>query len=267
MKNLVKLAVGALVLASGGAFAQAPVLPTTGDGSVTLTLFSTQDSTPFSYSYNLGLTTSQLASTLPTAAGSTKSWSLTGLATDLSGFSGLSSLVFDVSGAGGSGSPAKVAGADQFATTFDPSVSAATIAALQNGGVEAALGNNNTWLAAWSGTANNQFTTNTTASNYANAAYNSAENTWAVNAAGSASSSLPFYELLTAKGGASTTIQAPETFAGLFSINLTTDTLTYTVPGSTSPVPLPAGVWLLLSGLAGMGVFGRRRNDVTGAAA
>lgn len=266
MKNFVKLAIGALALASGGAFAQAPVLPTTGSGSVTLTLFSTNDSTPFSYSYNLGLTTSQL-STLPTAAGSSQSWTLTGLSADLSGFSGASSLVFDVSGAGGAGSPAKVAGADQFATTFAPSVSAATIAALANGGVEAALGNNNTWLGAWSGTANNQFTTNTTASNYANAAYNSAENTWAVNAAGSASSSLPFYELLTAKGGASATIETPVTFAGLFSINLATDTLTYTVPGSTSPVPLPAGVWLLLSGLAGMGVFGRRRNDVTGAAA
>ena len=65
-----------------------------------------------------------------------------------------------------------------------------------------------------------------------------------------------------------TAIQTPVTFAGLFSINLATDTLTYTVPGSgTSPVPLPAGVWLLLSGLAGMGVFGRRRNDAAGTAA
>ena len=45
------------------------------------------------------------------------------------------------------------------------------------------------------------------------------------------------------------------TFAGVFTIDLAADTLTYSV----APVPLPAGVWLLLSGLAGLGVFGRRR--------
>lgn len=268
MKNFIKLAVGgALALASVGAFAQAPSLPSSGNGSVTLTLFSNSDSTPFSYSYNLGLTVSQL-STLPTAAGGTQSWSLTGLATDLSGFSGTSNLVFDVSGASVNGNAAKVAGATVFATTVDPSVSAATLAALPNGGPEGAEQANNTWLTNWSGTANNQFTTNAAAANYANANYGTAEGQFAFNAASSVSNAVPFYELLTAKGGTTTAIQTPVTFAGLFSINLATDTLTYTVPGSgTSPVPLPAGVWLLLSGLAGMGVFGRRRNDAVGTAA
>ena len=259
MKNFVKLALGTLALASSVAFAQAPSLPSSGDGSVTLTLFSTNDATPFSYSYNLGLTVSQL-STLPTS-GAPQTWSLTGLAADLSGFSGTSSLVFDVSGASSSGSPVKTAGAVKFATTVDPSVSAATLAALTNGGPEGTEAVNNTWLTNWSGTANNQFTTNPSAANYANANYGSAEGFWAFNAASSVSNSVPFYELLTAKGGTTTTIQTPVQFAGLFSVNLANDTLTY------SPVPLPAGVWLLLSGLAGMGVFGRRRNDVNGAAA
>lgn len=262
MKNFVKLALGTLALASSAAFAQAPSLPSSGDGSVTLTLFSTSDATPFSYSYNLGLTVSQLSS-LPTTAGATQSWSLTGLASDLSGFSGTSNLVFDVSGASSSGSPVKTAGAVKFATTVDPSVTAATLATLTNGGPEGTEAVNNTWLTNWSGTANNQFTTNPSAANYANANYGSAEGFWAFNAASSVSNSVPFYELLTAKGGTTTTIQTPVQFAGLFSINLATDTLTYTV----APVPLPAGVWLLLSGLAGMGVFGRRRNDVNGAAA
>lgn len=37
--------------------------------------------------------------------------------------------------------------------------------------------------------------------------------------------------------------------------------LTYNVlAASTSPVPLPAAVWLLVSGLAGLGAIGRRRN-------
>ncbi len=37
--------------------------------------------------------------------------------------------------------------------------------------------------------------------------------------------------------------------------------LTYDFPadGGSTPVPLPAGVWLLLSGLTGMGILGRRR--------
>jgi hypothetical protein len=39
--------------------------------------------------------------------------------------------------------------------------------------------------------------------------------------------------------------------------------LTYTFPGDTAPVPLPAAVWLLLSGLTGMGVVGRRKNKPT----
>ena len=39
-----------------------------------------------------------------------------------------------------------------------------------------------------------------------------------------------------------------------------TGDLTYNVLASTSPVPLPAAVWLLVSGLAGLGAIGRRRN-------
>lgn len=36
-------------------------------------------------------------------------------------------------------------------------------------------------------------------------------------------------------------------------------TLTYSIAGVGSEVPLPAAVWLMLSGIGGLGVFGRRR--------
>jgi hypothetical protein len=257
MKHLIKTAVGGiLALAAGSAFAQAPALPTTGDGGVTLTLFSTSDATPFSYAYNLGLTVSQL-STLPTAAGSSQSWNLTGLAADLSGFSGTSNLVFDVTGATTTGSIAK-AGTFVLASTFDPvTAPPGTIQTSTSGAVAAAEGHNNTWLTNWSGTANNQFTTNTSAANYANANYNASLDTFPYNEAAAVGTDLPFWELVSAKGTAST-VQSATQFAGLFSLDLSTDTLTYSVPGS-SPVPLPAGIWLLVSGLAGLGVFGRRR--------
>jgi hypothetical protein len=265
MKHLIKLAVGgALALASVGAFAQAPILPTTGDGSVTLTLLSTNDATPFSYSYNLGITLSQL-STLPTAAGTSQSWSLTGLGADLSGFTAISNLVFDVSAAGAKGSIAK-AGSFTLASTFDPvTAPPSVVAGTTSGAVATAESTNNSWLSNWVGTANNQFTTNTSATNYANANYNAALETFPYNAAASTSTALPFYELVSNKS-TSSTVLSDTVFAGLFTIDLSTDTLTYSVPG-TSPVPLPAGVWLLLSGLASLGVLGRRRNDVNGAAA
>lgn len=257
MKPLIRIALGSvLAAASAGAFAQ-PALPSSGNGALTLTLFSTDDSTPFSYAFDTGLTLSQL-STLPTTPGGTKSWSLTGLASDLTGFSGTSNLVFDVTAAAANGTPVKTAGAIQLASTFDPSVSLSTIAALNNQNVEFAEQANNTWLTNF-GTTNPSFTTSTSAANYANANYNAQLNTFQAptNAAGGVSNALPFYELATAKGGTTVGAQAPVVFAGTFSLNLSTDTLTYTVPGAA--VPLPAGVWLLLSGLAGVGVLSRRR--------
>jgi hypothetical protein len=41
--------------------------------------------------------------------------------------------------------------------------------------------------------------------------------------------------------------------------------LTYTIPGSAPPVPLPAAAWLFASGLLGLAGVGRRRSTVVAA--
>ncbi|MGD9842709.1 MAG: VPLPA-CTERM sorting domain-containing protein [Steroidobacteraceae bacterium] len=47
-------------------------------------------------------------------------------------------------------------------------------------------------------------------------------------------------------------------YAGIWSLDLANNLLSYTVSPS-SPVPVPAAIWLLLSGLGGLGVIGRRK--------
>jgi hypothetical protein len=266
MNLSVKLAVStALTLASAGAFAV--TLPTTGNGSLTLTLFSTNDGTPFSYSFDTGTLFSQNSPALLSTPGFSVTYSLTGLAADLAANPGAvaNGLVFDVTAASSTGSIA-TAGAFKLETTFDPSVSLATVQAIQSGAVAAANGHNNTFLTNLSG--NPDFTTNTSGADYANANYNASLNTFAVNAASSTNNSLPFYLLVSGRGTTSATTTTQ--YAGSWTINLTNDTLTYSVPGG-APVPLPPSIWLMVSGLAGVALLSRRRKasavEFNGAAA
>ncbi|HXP66146.1 MAG TPA: VPLPA-CTERM sorting domain-containing protein [Steroidobacteraceae bacterium] len=267
MNVSVKLAVGAaLTLASVGAFAVS--LPTTGDGSLVLTLFSENDSTPFSYAFDTGTTFSQNGVAALSAPGTKIVYNLAGLAADLAANPAAVSggLVFDVTAASTTGSIAK-AGSFSLETTFDPSVGLANVASIQSGGISQANGHNNIFLGSF--TSNPSFTTNPTDSNYANAIYDNGLETFVFSAAGSTDSALPFYLMVSGKGTTSATTTTQ--YAGTWSIDLSKDTLTYTVAGGAAPVPLPASVWLMISGLAGVAVLGRRRKgsamDFTGAAA
>jgi hypothetical protein len=75
-----------------------------------------------------------------------------------------------------------------------------------------------------------------------------------VSNGGSLSSALAFYQTTETQPGNSNTLAGVSTFAGTWSLNLSTDTLNYNV----SSVPLPAPLLLLLSGLGAMGIVGRR---------
>lgn len=85
-----------------------------------------------------------------------------------------------------------------------------------------------------------------------------------VNASTNVGSPLGFY-LMTGVTGATSvaaTVQRYENSAHNLGTWLLTAQghLTYTIAGTGEVVPLPAAVWLLMSGLAGMGFVARRRN-------
>jgi hypothetical protein len=83
------------------------------------------------------------------------------------------------------------------------------------------------------------------------------------HSSGNVGTSMSFY-LLTADNSNPFAATASDTkYVGTWSMNSAGD-LTYTA--TVSAVPLPAAVWLLLSGLAGLGAIGRRRNGVAAAA-
>ncbi len=81
------------------------------------------------------------------------------------------------------------------------------------------------------------------------------------NFSGTVGTALDFFNLVpgSKRGSVALTTYANSQGDGFWFLSSTGD-LTYNVLASTSPVPLPAAVWLLVSGLAGLGAIGRRRN-------
>ncbi len=284
MKLATKLVIGsALALTSLQALAQVAVPPppynslsaptnTGGNGSALFTLFSNSDATPFSYDFNLGLHFNDL---LPTngmnTPGLTLTWNLTGLTIPTT--VPTSSLVWHVTAASNTGSLA-TAGGFRLLTTADQSVTAATIGTTTNGALSNANSADNTFLRQmaatgggvenptgsgnFTGVANPITTTNTADGTYANGRYNTVLNAFTWNAATATTNAANFWSLASTRGG-TIPIGTPVQYAGTWTLNLAALTLTYSVGGAA--VPLPAGLWLLLSGLAGLGIVGRRREE------
>ena len=215
-------------------------LPTTGNGSAILNIFSTDDSTPFSYSFDFGKLLSELTPASLDTPGNRLTFNLTDLQADLATAAGQAALanglVFHVSAAAITGSIA-TAGAFQLLTTAAPNTDAAEITATTSGALAAANAQNNMFLSNLA--TNPAFTTDPADAFYINANYNEIYNHLLFSAAGSTSEALPFYRL-TSNRGSSAPIQAPTKYAGAWSVDLNSSTLTYT---AANAVPVPWPLW------------------------
>lgn len=259
---------GALLVASTAAFADvsvpaayqnsasAPNGNTTNseeDGGLVFYLFNTGETT-YSLTYYLGLDLSQVSSTQMDDAGLTLTWNI-----DTSLYSGysLTDMVWGVN-AGDNGQQNN-AGSTSVVTTSD----AGSKTALTNTDILLATTViDNAYLGANSDT--DPEDVNTTAynqedikSNVTTSLGGIADMDWTASAADSSDTLEMYYYAQNGGRGQGTTEAFSTKYAGVWSFNAATGVLTYNVAGGA--VPVPAALWLLLSGLGGLGVVGRRR--------
>lgn len=250
------LAVGALAVASGSAFADAVVpvgpysatTPSGDNGGLLFGLYSDNPDTAFSMTYYLGLNLNDVIPTEMDQGGLSLSWSIPGL-NQIPGTVATSSLRWGTFAADAGST--NIAGSIRFATTVaaGSDVATTTSSSLNNiaNFTNATLIPNNNAVnsspldVVVSAADPSYLTTNTGA--FAS-----------LSGFGQLTETLAMY-LFTNTGRGTSTINAATQYAGTWAFDLANGTLNYNV----SAVPLPAALWLLLSGIGGLGIIGRRR--------
>lgn len=252
------LAVGALTIASSVAFADATVpagpysgtTPAGDNGGLLFGLLSNNTDTAFSLTYYLGLSLNDVVPTEMDQGGLSLTWSIPGL-NQIPVTVDTNSLRWGVF-ASDAGST-NVVGSIRVATT---ATAASDITTTTSGSLNNFANFENNTLIPNNNAVNSSPLDVVTSSADPSYLVGNVDSFASLSSFGQLTDVLGMY-LLTNTARGTGTINAYTQYAGTWAFDLAAGTLNYSV----SAVPLPAAVWLLLSGLGGLGIVGRRKSE------